>query len=161
MLRRYFSIFNVLTAVLTAVSILLFAAVPAYAEAPLKYSPDIVFTLYGMSDVKDGPDNKSRVFAPGGKVWINLKAAGLLKNKNKKFKVQVDFAVMAEGVKEPLRKGAVIDQEVDADGTNYIEFTVAIDLKDDIKKGRYIAEINVKDLVAGRYSKFRPPFDVK
>jgi hypothetical protein len=144
-----------------AVLISFFVAIPAYADQQLKHSSKIVFTLYSMSDVKDGHDNKSRVFAPGGKVWINLRAAGLVKNKAGKFKVQVDFAVIADGVKEPLKKGTVIDQEVDSDNTDYIEFTFAIDLADDVKKGRYTAEINVKDLVAGQYSKFRPIFEIK
>lgn len=130
------------------------------SSAHLKRSGKIKFNLAGLSETENGPDNKSKAFLPGDKIWINLKVSGLEKNQDNEYKIQADFLMTAAGLKTVLNKGEIINQTLKSDKPD-LKLNFWIQTTPEIKKGRYNVEITLKDINAEKYSKFNISFDIK
>jgi hypothetical protein len=139
---------------------LLFAFSLSDSSAQLKKSGKINFKLISLSETEDGQNNKLKIFAPGQKIWINLKISGLEKNQDNEFKIQADFLMTASGLKTVLNKGEIINQSIKAVKPEF-HINFWIQTIPETPAGRYNVEITLKDINAEKYNKFVISFDLK
>ncbi len=139
---------------------LIFAVSLSDSSAQLKKSGKINFKLISLSDTEEGQNNKSKIFAPGQKIWINLRISGLEINQDNEFKIQADFLMTASGMKTVLDKGEIINQSLKALKPEF-NINFCIQTTQETPAGRYNVEITLKDINAEKYNKFIISFDLK
>ena len=142
------------------ITALIFSFSLSDSNAQLKKSGKIIFQLISISDSEEGPDNKTKTFAPGRKIWINLKVSGLEKNQDDEFKIQADFLMTAPGLKKVLEKGEIINQSLKALKPDLI-LNFWIQTTRETTAGRYNIEITLKDINAEKYNKYVVSLNLK
>ena len=121
------------------------------AQEGYKKALSIQIKTAAVSDSENGPDNKSRKFAPGSTVYIKMEVTGLQKDGGNNYSVQADFLMTGSGLSTVLNEGKIIDQSLPATSPKVV-FDFTLTLGKELKPGRYNIQVTVRDGVAKKYN---------
>lgn len=139
---------------------ILIAALAVNAQE-FRPSEEMKLSLDSMSNVKNGPDKKDRIFKPLETVWVNLKIAGLKKDAKQNVSFQADLRMTGKKGRVVLDKKNILAQKLYGGDFEFVlQTTFQIDLYEKIQTEEYTVTITVRDMNDQKFATFTTNFTV-